>query len=45
MAAKTISQRISLEGSDDIRKKLEELGKSGEQAFKQISPDTDLKVL
>jgi hypothetical protein len=34
--AGTISQRISLEGSDDIRKKLEELGKAGEKAFKQI---------
>jgi hypothetical protein len=34
--AKTISQRISLEGSEDIRKKLEQLGKTGEQAFKQI---------
>jgi hypothetical protein len=36
MAAKTISQRISLEGSEDIRKKLEQLGTAGEQAFKQI---------
>ena len=34
--AKTISQRISLEGSEDIRRRLEELGKAGEQAFKQI---------
>lgn len=34
--AKTISQRITLEGGEDIRKKLEELGRAGEQAFKQI---------
>lgn len=34
--AGTISQRISLEGSEDIRKKLEALGAAGEQAFKQI---------
>lgn len=32
----TISQRITLEGAEDIRKKLEDLGKAGEQAFKQI---------
>jgi len=37
MASKTISQRISLEGSDDIKKKLEELGKAGEKSFKQIA--------
>jgi len=36
MAGKTISQRISLEGAEDIRKALEQLGKSGEAAFKQI---------
>jgi hypothetical protein len=35
--ANTISQRISLEGSEDIRKKLEDLGKAGEKSFKQIS--------
>jgi hypothetical protein len=34
--AKTISQRITLEGSDDIKKKFEELGKAGEKSFKQI---------
>jgi hypothetical protein len=36
MAGKTISQRITLEGSEDIRKQLEALGKAGEQSFKQI---------
>src|SRR5262245_9013948 len=36
MASKTISQRITLEGAEDIRKKLQELGKAGEAAFKQI---------
>src|SRR5580765_3070041 len=36
MASKTISQRIALEGADDIKKKLEELGKAGEKSFKQI---------
>src|SRR4029077_19498194 len=32
----TISQRISMEGAEDIRRKLLELGRAGEQAFKQI---------
>jgi hypothetical protein len=32
----TISQRISLEGSEDILKKLEEIGKIGAAAFEQI---------
>jgi hypothetical protein len=32
----TISQRISLEGSEDIRRQLEQLGQAGEKAFKQI---------
>jgi hypothetical protein len=36
MASKTISQRITLEGSDDIKKQLEALGKAGETSFKQI---------
>jgi hypothetical protein len=36
MASKTISQRITLEGSDDIKKQLEALGKAGEASFKQI---------
>jgi hypothetical protein len=36
MASKTISQRITLEGSDDIKKQLEALGKAGEDSFKQI---------
>src|SRR4249919_1940537 len=34
--AKTISQRITLEGSEDIKKRFEELGKAGEKSFKQI---------
>jgi hypothetical protein len=34
--AKTISQRITLEGGDDIKKQLEALGKAGEASFKQI---------
>jgi predicted transcriptional regulator len=37
MAGKTISQRIALEGGDDIKKKLEELGAAGEKSFKQIA--------
>jgi hypothetical protein len=37
MASKTISQRIALEGGDDIKKKLEELGAAGEKSFKQIA--------
>jgi hypothetical protein len=32
----TISQRITLDGAEEIRKKLEELGAAGENAFKQI---------
>lgn len=32
----TISQRITLEGSEDILKQLAALGKTGEQAFKRI---------
>jgi hypothetical protein len=32
----TISQRITLDGAEDIRKKLEALGAAGEKAFKQI---------
>ena len=36
MASKTISQRITLEGSDDIKKQLQDLGKAGEASFKQI---------
>jgi hypothetical protein len=32
-----ISQRISLEGGDDIAKKLKELGDAGEKSFKQIA--------
>lgn len=34
--AKTISQRIALEGGDELKKKFEELGKAGEKSFKQI---------
>src|SRR4029077_20489762 len=41
--SKTISQRIALEGSDDIKKKLEELGAAGEKSFKQIQ-DADAKT-
>jgi len=33
----TISQRISIEGGDDVRKALEELGKAASDAFKQIA--------
>lgn len=36
MAGKTISQRIALEGGDELKKKLEELGAAGEKSFKQI---------
>jgi uncharacterized protein Yka (UPF0111/DUF47 family) len=36
MASKTISQRITLEGGDDIKKQLEDLGRAGEASFKQI---------
>lgn len=35
--AKTISQRITLEGGDAVRKQLEELGKAGEKSFQQIT--------
>lgn len=31
-----ISQRITLEGIEDVQRKLQALGQSGEHAFKQI---------
>ena len=37
MAGKTISQRIALEGADELAKKFDELGKAGEKAFNDIS--------
>ena len=37
MAKKTITQRIALEGGDEIRKGLKELGDAGQDAFKKIS--------
>ena len=37
MASKTISQRISLEGGEEFRKKLEDIGTAGEKSFKQIA--------
>ena len=36
MARPTISQRIALEGGDQIRKALADLGKAGEDAFAQL---------
>jgi hypothetical protein len=36
MARPTISQRIALEGGDQIRKALSDLGKAGEDAFAQL---------
>lgn len=36
MATNTITQRIALVGSEEVRKQLESIGKSGEQAFKQL---------
>lgn len=32
----TISQRITLEGGDEVKKQLEALGKAGEKSFKQL---------
>jgi ABC-type transporter Mla subunit MlaD len=40
MAQSTISQRIALEGAEDIQKQLADLGQSGERAIKQIQDAT-----
>jgi soluble P-type ATPase len=36
MAASTITQRIALEGADQIKQALAQIGKSGQEAFQQI---------
>lgn len=36
MAPRTINQRISLEGGEQVRRSLTELGQAGERAFQQI---------
>lgn len=36
MAPRTINQRISLEGGEQIRRSLQEVGQAGERAFRQI---------
>jgi hypothetical protein len=36
MANKTITQRIALEGSDEVRRGLEQLGQAGQDAFKKL---------
>jgi methyl-accepting chemotaxis protein len=41
MAKNTISQRITLEGSDDIKKALEGIGQAAEATFKKIAAAAD----
>jgi hypothetical protein len=36
MARPTISQRIALEGADQVKRALADLGKAGEDAFAQL---------
>ena len=36
MAASTITQRITLEGAEEIKRTLADIGKTGEQALRQI---------
>ena len=36
MAASTITQRIALEGADQIKQALAQIGKTGQEAFQQI---------
>ncbi|MGN6469645.1 MAG: hypothetical protein ACTHLC_08695, partial [Rhizobiaceae bacterium] len=41
MAKNTLSQRIALDGGQDIKKELEALGSAGEKVFKQLQRAAD----